>query len=195
MLNIIWAIMMAGSVILSFFTGNTEKCSLAAIEGAGEGVKLIISLCGSMCFWSGIMEIADKSGIIKIFSKLLSPVTKILFPRLKQGSAAMGAIVMNITANMFGMSNAATPLGLNAMKELQSLNHDKKTASDDMCTFVLINTASVQLIPATLIALRAASGSAEPTKIIVPIWITSVAVLLVALISGKIFKLFSKGNL
>lgn len=194
MLNTIWFIMVSLSLIISMLCGNAEKCALSAIEGAGEGIKLVLSLCGSMCFWSGIMEIAEKSGVINIFSNLLKPITKKLFPKLREGSEAMGAIVMNITANIFGMSNAATPMGLRAMEELQKLNDDKKTASSQMCTFVLINTASVQLIPTTLIALRSTYGSAEPTKIIVPIWITSVTVLLSALFFGAVFKHFSKGK-
>ena len=120
------------------------------------------------------------------------PFTKILFPNLKKNGEAMGAIVMNITANMLGMSNAATPLGIRAMEKLQKENQGRKKASHEMCTFVLINTASVQIIPTTLIALRSASGSAEPTKIIVPIWITSILVLCTALISAKILKIFSE---
>ena len=188
MMNYIWAGIMVVSIITSLFTGNIENVSLAAIDGAGEGFKLVLELCGVMCFWTGIMEIASKSGIINVLSKLLSPLTGLLFPKIPQKSKAMKAIVMNMTANILGMSNAATPLGLNAMRELNKLNNESKIASDDMCTFVVINTASIQLIPATLIAMRASALSNAPTQIILPIWITSSAALIVGLIAVKSFK-------
>lgn len=192
MLNYIWTGMVLISLIVSFFTGKFETCALSALEGAGEGVKLAISLCGVMCFWSGIMEIASKSGILKLLAKLLKPLTKFLFPEIKQESDAMQAIVTNMTANILGMSNAATPLGLKAMEELQKLNKNKLRASKSMCMFVLINTASIQLLPTTLIALRTSFGSKFPTSIIVPIWITSATALTIAVISAKIFEKVTK---
>jgi len=192
MLNVIWSGLIIISLTVSFFTGTFEECSLAAIKGAGEGVTLVISLCGAMCFWSGIMEIASKSGVINILAFVMKPVTRLLFPKIKEGSEAMRAIVMNMTANILGMSNAATPLGLRAMDELQKLNKDKTRASKSMCMFVLVNTASIQLVPTTLIALRAAAGSNAPTEIIVPVWITSVIVLTIGVISIKFFEKVEK---
>lgn len=192
MLNYVWSAIVLFSLITSFFTGNFESCALSAIDGAGEGVKLAVSLCGVMCFWSGIMEIASKSGILKILTFALRPVTKILFPELKANSRAMQAVVTNMTANMLGMSNAATPLGLAAMEELQKINNNKNRASKSMCMFVLVNTASIQLIPTTLIALRASMGSASPTSIIVPIWVTSAIALTVAVALAKIFERITK---
>ena len=187
MMNYIWAAIMIISIVVSFFTGKFDAVSLAAIEGAGEGVKLVLELCGVMCFWTGIMEIAEKGGIVSALSRVLSPVTRLLFPKIPQKSRAMRAIVMNMTANILGMSNAATPLGLTAMHELQALSGGT-VASDEMCTFVVINTASIQLIPATLIALRASAGSAAPTEIMVPVWITSAAALTVGVTAAKIFE-------
>lgn len=184
MMNYIWAGIMLVSIITSVFTGNIEQVSLAAIDGAGEGVKLVLELVGVICFWTGIMEIASKSGLINALSRLLAPVTRFLFPKIPQNSRAMKAIVMNMTANILGMSNAATPLGLNAMRELRSLSN-MDTASDEMCTFVVINTASIQLIPATLIAMRASAGSEAPTEILLPVWITSAAALTVGIIMVK----------
>ena len=192
MLNYIWSGLILLSLVVSFFTGRFEQCSVAAIEGAGEGVTLAITLCGAMCFWSGIMEIASKSGMLNILTKLMKPITKFLFPTLSQQSPAMSAIVTNMTANILGMSNAATPLGLRAMEELQKLNTDKKRASRDMCMFVVLNTASIQLIPTTLIALRASMGSSAPTSIIVPIWITSALTLTIGVICAKIFEKVTK---
>lgn len=188
MLNYLWAAIMLTAIVTSFFTGRTEAVSAAAVSGATEGVKFVLELAGVMCFWTGLMAVAEKSRMIKIFSKLLSPVTRILFPDIDQKSAAMDSIVMNMTANMLGMSNAATPLGLAAMKELDKLNRSSKTASNAMCMFAVINTASIQIIPATLIAMRQAAGSASPTEIIVPIWITSLASVLAVVAAAKIFE-------
>ena len=192
MLNVIWSGLIIVSLIVSFFTGTFEQCSIEAIKGAGEGVTLTISLCGAMCFWSGVMKIASKSGVLDILAFIMRPITRLLFPKIKDGSEAMKAIVMNMTANILGMSNAAPPLGLRAMDELQKLNTDKKRASKSMCMFVLVNTASIQLIPTTLITLRAVSGSNAPTEIIVPIWITSIVALTIGVISIKIFEKVTK---
>ena len=188
MLNYIWPAMIIISVIVSFFTGNTENISTAALSGAADGVKLTIELCGAMCLWSGLMEIAERGGITDILSRILSPVIKFLFPNVKSGSRAAHAISMSMAANLLGMSNAATPLGLAAMAELQKTNRSQSSASDDMCMFVIINTASFQLIPATLIALRASCGSVSPAEIIVPIWITSSISLALGVLSAKVFQ-------
>ena len=188
MLNYIWPAMIITSVIVSFFTGNIENTCTAALSGAADGVKLTIELCGAMCLWSGLMEIAERGGITGIFSRILSPVIKLLFPNIKSGSRAAHAVSMSMAANLLGMSNAATPLGLSAMTELQKTNLSQTSASDDMCMFVIINTASFQLIPATLIALRASCGSASPTEIIAPIWLTSFISLSLGIISAKIFQ-------
>lgn len=180
------------SVIASFFTGKFESVSTAALSGAADGVRLTIELCGAMCLWSGLMEIAESGGVTKIFSTVLSPVIRFLFPDVRRGSKASHAISMSMVANLLGMSNAATPLGLAAMKELDKENRPCQSASDDMCMFVIINTASFQLIPATLIALRASCASSAPAEIILPIWITSFISLSFGVISAKIFARKSK---
>ena len=185
MLNYIWGIMIVLSVICGFLTGKIGDVSNALITGADDGVKMTISLMGVMCFWSGIMNIAEKSGVTEIIAKILKPVTKILFPKLKD-EKAINAIIMNMTANMLGLSNAATPLGLKAMKELNKYS-DGKTATDEMCMFIVINTASLQIIPATIIAMRQAAGSATPTDIIIPVWLCSICVITVGVVTAKIF--------
>jgi spore maturation protein A len=189
MLNIIWPVIMIFSIITAFFTGNAEAVASAAMTGAGDGVSFTIELLGIMCFWTGRMKIAEKCNLISVFAGFLRPITKLIFPDIRQNSPAMDAIVMNMTANMLGMSNAATPLGLRAMGELQKLSGDKKRASNSMCRFVIINTASIQILPATLIAIRSTAGSAAPSEIIVPIWITSVCAVLVGLLSSKAFEM------
>ena len=183
MLNYIWSVMIITSIITAFFTGRTDEVCSALMEGAGEGVTLTISLMGIMCLWTGIMNIAQSTGITEAVAKILSPLTKILFPKLKD-KRAKDAIIMNMTANMLGLSNAATPFGLKAMDELKRLS-DSKVASDEMCMFIVINTASIQLIPSTVIALR--QGAQTPTDIIIPVWICSICVVTVGILAVKIF--------
>ncbi len=187
MLNFIWAGMMLLSVITSFFTGKTTEVAAAAVTGTTDGVQLVIQLAGIMCFWGGLMSVAEKTGLINALAKLMRPLTKRLFPDVPSESPAMNAIIMNISANMLGMNNAATPLGLRAMSELDRLSQSRR-ASNAMCMFVTINTASVQLIPSTIIALRTAAGSACPSDIIVPVWFASAISLIAAVVSAKILE-------
>jgi spore maturation protein A len=139
------------------------------VKYAKVAVELAIGLIGIMALWLGLMKIAEEAGMVAVLSKFLKPVTTRLFPDVPADHPAMGAMLMNISANMLGLANAATPLGLKAMEELNKLNRKVGTATDAMCTFLVINTSSVQLIPATVIAIRAAAGSASPTEIIGPV--------------------------
>ncbi len=188
MLNYIWGGMILVSFVVSIFTGRIDETAKAAMDGAGAAVETCIGLLGVMCLWTGIAKIAENSGLTKIFAKLLRPVTRIIFPKLKPGSAALDAIVMNMVANLLGMGNAATPLGIKPMKELDRVNRHGSEASDEMCMFVVVNTASIQLIPATVIALRQASGSANPAEIVVPIWICSICAVIVGVTAAKLFQ-------
>lgn len=188
MLNYIWSGMIIISFITAVFTNRINDVTNAALEGAGSAVETCIGLLGAMCLWTGLSKVAEDSGLTRIFAKLLRPVTKILFPKLKCGSAALEAIVLNMVANLLGMGNAATPLGIKAMKELSALNTDKGTASDEMCMFVVINTASIQLIPATVIALRQGAGSLNPAEIIAPVWICSICAVTVGVTAAKLFQ-------
>lgn len=139
------------------------------VKYAKIAVELAIGLIGIMSLWLGLMKIAEQAGMVAVLAKFLKPVTTRLFPDVPPEHPAMGAMLMNISANMLGLANAATPLGLKAMEELNKLNKKLGTATDAMCTFLVINTSSVQLIPATVIAIRAAAGSASPTEIIGPV--------------------------
>ncbi len=188
MLNYIWGVMIVISLVTSLFTGRIEQTAAAAAAGAASAIDGCISLLGIMCLWTGIAKIGERAGIISVFSKILRPVTRVIFPKLKDGSPALSAIVMNIVANLLGMGNAATPLGIKAIKELDKLNRGRSTASDEMCMFVVINTASIQLFPATLISLRQSFGSANPGEVIVPVWIVSVCALFVGICIAKIFE-------
>ncbi len=188
MLNYIWGFMLLAAVICGLMTGRISAVGEAAIAGASEGATLVLGMLGVMCFWTGLMEVAEKSGVIRGVATLLRPLTRIIFPKLKKNDPAHGAIVMNMAANLLGMGNAATPLGLRAMRLLDERNGGKKRASNEMCLFVLINTASLQLLPTTLLLLRQTTGSSNPGEIIVPVWIVSVAALFVGIISAKLFQ-------
>lgn len=188
MLNYIWCAMIIGSFAISLICGKTDAVAVGATEGATAAVETCIGLLGVMCLWTGIAKIAEKSGLCDVFAKFLRPVTRLIFPRLGADSAAMRAIVMNMVANLLGMGNAATPLGIKAMKELDKINPNKGTASNEMCTFAVLNTASLQIIPATVIALRGMYGSKAPSEIIVPVWICSLCSLCVGLLAAKLFE-------
>ena len=174
MLNYIWSGMILVSIAVSFVNGTADKVCTAICEGAETGITLALGIAGIMAFWTGIMKIAEESGLVKIIAGLFRPVIGFLFPEAKKDSSVCGSVAMNMTANFFGMGNAATPLGLNAMKKLSGYS-SKGKASNSMCMLAVVNSASIQLIPSTLIAVRSAMGSAAPSEIIVPIWIVSVA--------------------
>ena len=188
MLNFIWAGMILVSFVVSIFTGKIEATTNGAMDGAKLAVETSIGLLGSMCLWTGLAKIAEKSGLVEIFAKVLKPITKVIFPKINPDSAAHRCIILNMVANLLGMGNAATPLGINAMKELDRLNKHKNTASNEMCMFVVINTASIQLIPSTVIALRQMYGSQNPSEIVSPVWICSICAVLVGVIAAKLFE-------
>ena len=160
MLNYIWFGMMFISVVVGIFTGNIDAVTDAAIDMSKTAVEIAIGLIGIMALWLGTMKIAEESGLIRILSKALRPITIRLFPEVPEDHPAIGSIVLNMAANILGLGNAATPMGLKAMEELQELNPKKDTATNAMCTFLAINTSSVQLIlPATVVALMGAAAN------------------------------------
>ena len=160
MLNYIWFGMMLIAVVVGAITGNIDAVTEAAISMAKTAVEIAIGLIGIMALWLGTMKIAEESGLIRIIARALRPITIRLFPNVPEDHPAIGSIVLNMAANILGLGNAATPLGLKAMKELQELNPNKDTATNAMCTFLAINTSSVQLIlPATVVALMGAASN------------------------------------
>jgi spore maturation protein A len=180
MLNYIWLAFVILAVVLGGINGKIEAVTKAAVDSAGSAVTIAIGLVGVMALWLGIMKIADDSGLLKAVARGLSPFMRRLFPEVPADHPAISSMVMNIAANMLGLSNAATPMGLKAMEELQKLNRSPGVATNAMCTFLTINTAGLQLIPATMVSLLASAGSREPTAIIG----TSVAAGASALVSG-----------
>ena len=160
MLNYIWFGMMFIAVIIGILTGNIDAVTQAAIDMAKTAVEIAIGLIGIMALWLGTMKIAEESGLIRIIARAIRPITIRLFPDVPENHPAIGSIILNMAANLLGLGNAATPLGLKAMEELQDLNPEKETATNAMCTFLAINTSSVQLIlPATVVALMGAAAN------------------------------------
>ena len=166
MLNYIWLGLMLISLIFGIITSNLKEVTDAAIEYAGIAVDISLGLIGIMAFWLGIMKIAEKGGIIKLISRALQPLAKALFPDIPKGHPAIGSMMMNVVANWLGLGNAATPLGLKAMEELQQLNPEKDTATNAQVIFLAINTASITFIPMTVIAIRTKLGAMNPFEII-----------------------------
>ena len=166
MLNLIWFFLLASGIVVAALNGHVEVVTEAALEAAKGAVKVCFDLIGIMALWLGIMKIAEKAGLIQSLARLLKPFLRRLFPSVPSDHPAMGAIILNLSANMLGLGNAATPFGMKAMQELQELNRDSPEASEAMCTFMALNTSCITLIPATIIGIRLAFSSANPTEIV-----------------------------
>ncbi len=182
MVSVIWVFLIFIAIIFSLLTGNIETINNGILTHAKSGMNLILEMMPLIILWTGIMKIAENSGLLNVFSRFLNPLLSKLFPSLKKDHKALGYIASNIAANMLGLGSAATPFGLKAMEELQKDNPKKDTATEAMITFLVLNTGGVTLIPTTVIALRIASGSANPTEII----ITSILATAVSSISGLV---------
>ncbi|MDO4536037.1 MAG: nucleoside recognition domain-containing protein [Clostridium perfringens] len=188
MINYIWFFIIASGIVFGIITGNGQVISNGIIESSDSATKFIISLVGIMCFWCGVMKVAEKSGLTAKIAKLLKPILKKLFRESSKSEEAMGAIIMNLTANMLGLSNAATPFGIKAMEELNNINNKKGTASNDMALFLVMNACCIQLIPSTVISIRAAAGSSNPAIIILPAIVSTATACIVGIICCKILQ-------
>ncbi|MTI65949.1 MAG: spore maturation protein [Firmicutes bacterium] len=188
MINYIWFFLIFIGIVVALFTGNIDIINTTIIEDTQQAVMFAIGLTGIMAVWLGLMNIANKSGLIKSFSKLLRPLTHILFPKIPKDHKALSLIIMNMVTNMFGAGNSATALGLKAMEEMNTLNKDKKTATNAMCMFLVINMSSVQLVPLTVLKIRADSGSSNPTEIIGTSLIATFISTIVGIISVKLLE-------
>ena len=188
MINYIWCGMIIIGILVGIVTGNIEAVSTAAIEWAETAVELSLGLIGVMALWLGLMKIAEEAGIVRGMGLLMKPIMVRLFPEVPADHPAMGSIVANIAANFFGLGNAATPLGIKAMQELQDLNENKEEASNAMVTFLAINTSSVTLISSSTIAYRSAAGAANPADIIAPTIIATTVSTVVAIVACKVLE-------
>ncbi len=193
MLNYLWALMIIVGVIYAVLTGNMETVTSAAINSAKEAVTLCITMCGVMSLWTGLMEVAQESGLITKMTKGISPFVTFLFPSLSKTEKAREYISINMISNILGLGWAATPAGLKAMDELKKLQNKTKTetltvATNEMCTFLVINISSLQLIPVNIIAFRSQYGSAMPTSIIGPGLLATFVSTMVAVIYCKVMQ-------
>ncbi|MBE6784339.1 MAG: spore maturation protein A [Ruminococcaceae bacterium] len=190
MMNYIWSFMLIFSFISAVFSGKMNLLSDAVINSGQDAINLIINLSGMMCLWGGIMKIAEKSGLTMKISKLLSPLFSLLYKNVKKDSKTAEAMSMNVTANLLGLGNAATPLGLEAMKRMQAENNDKTRATDDMIIFVVMNSAAMRLIPTTVATLRTQFGSENPMEIMPATWLSTLLSLCAGIITAKFFMKF-----
>ena len=192
MINFIWCGMIVIGIIVGTLTGNIEAVSTAAIEWAETAVELSLGLIGVMALWLGLMKIAEEAGIVRGMGLLMKPIMVRLFPEVPADHPAMGSIVANMAANFFGLGNAATPLGIKAMQELQDLNENKDEASNAMVMFLAINTSSITLISSSIIAYRSAAGAANPADVIGPTIIATAVSTTVAIIACKVLEKLPK---
>ena len=190
MLNYIWFGLMAIALVVAAFNGTAEQVTTGAVESAATAVQIALGLVGVMTLWLGMMRVAEAAGLVTLLGRALGPVLRWLFPEVPAGHPAAGAIVMAVAANMLGLNNAATPLGIKAMEELQSLNPDKDTATNSMVTLLAVTTSGVQLIPATMIGVLAAAGSGSPTVIIATSLLATAAGTIAAVAVAKLLQRF-----
>lgn len=188
MVNLIWVGLLLVGIIVAAATGRVEIVSQTALVSAQKAVEVAFELIGIMALWLGILRIAEDSGLMQLVAKMIRPFTRLLFPSIPSDHPAVSAMAMNISANALGLGNAATPFGLKAMQELQRLNPSKEEASDAMCTFLAINTSCITLLPATIIGIRVAAGSINPTEIVGPTIFATSCGMLVALTADLLWR-------
>lgn len=191
-MNYIFIFLIVFSFICAIFTGNIENYVQAIFSASKKAVEVSLSLIGIMAFWLGIVNIAKKSGLIDIFAKIIKKPLLFLFSDIKDNNEAISNIALNVSANALGLSNAATPFGIKAMEEMQKDNKEKSKATNSMCTFLAMNTAGFQIVPAAVIAILAASGMENPSMIIIPTLIVTSLAFVCAIFFAKILERFFK---
>ncbi len=193
MINKIWFFMIAFAVSFAATNGKLEALNREIFVSLKSSLDLCLGLLGSMMLWCGVLKVAEKAGLVERISQMIRPVIRFIFKDISDKGDAMGAIIMNVTSNMLGLGNAATPLGLKAMSELQKLNGKKDTATNAMCRFLVINSAPICIIPSTVISIRASLGSQNPGMIIIPSILSSAVAITVGVICCEILE--SKGGI
>lgn len=188
MINIIWFLILSTGIIIGMLTGKGDVLSKAVVSSTASAVELVVGLVGMMCLWCGIMKIAEKSGLTDKLANVLRPILKIIFKDAGKNPKAIADITMNLTANMMGLSNAATPFGIKAMEDMQKNNNEKDTASNDMALFLVLNAACIQFLPTTVISIRAAYNSENPAIIIVPAIIATGTAAILGVVYCKILQ-------
>lgn len=187
MLNGVFGAMLLMGLVIGALSGRMQEVTEALLGQPTKAVELTLTLLGNVCLWSGLMKIAEAAGLSRALSRLLSPISRLLFGGLRQNGRAMGLITLNVAANILGLGNAATPLGIAAMQAIEKEQRYPDTATDDMCMFVTLNTASLQIIPTTAALLRAAAGSAAPMEILPAVWLSSALSLTAGLLAVRLY--------
>jgi spore maturation protein A len=182
MINTVWFLLIFISVFTAAATGKINLLSETVFQSATGAIQFTIGLAGAIAFWSGILKVAEASGITETLARAFQPIFARLFPRLIRYKSILGLISMTVTANLLGLGNVATPLGLKTMEELQKLNREQERASDEMCTFMILVLGGLSLLPTTLIAIRARAGSGNPNLILIPVFVVSLIATLTGLI-------------
>jgi spore maturation protein A len=190
MLNYIWFGLMAIALVVAAVNGTADAVTKGAVDSASAAVQISIGLIGIMTLWLGIMRIAEAAGLVSLVGRALAPVLRWLFPEVPAAHPAAGAVVLAVAANMLGLNNAATPLGIKAMEELQTLNPDKDTATNAQVTFMAVTTSGVQLVPVTIIGVLAAAGSTAPTAIIAPTIVATFIGTMAAVAAARLLQRF-----
>ena len=186
MLNILWPIFLIISIIYAIVCDRISEVNNSIFNSTKLAVEIAISMVGTICLWNGIMEVASKTKIVKHLIKILNPILKKIFPDIKKGDKVYDEITMNIIANIMGLGNAATPLGLKAMNSMQKNNKEKDRLTNSMAIFIVLNTASIQIIPTTVISIRNSLGSKNPVAMIIPVWIATLCAAIAAITISKI---------
>jgi spore maturation protein SpmA len=186
-INVIWLYLILTSIVVAAYTGRMDAVTKASFDAAKNAVTLAITLVGAMALWLGIMKVAEQGGLMLIVSQAIRPLMTRLFPEVPAEHPAMSAMIMNIAANMVGLGNAATPMGIKAMAELDKLNHEKGTATNAMCLFLAINTSNVSVLPLGVIAVRAAAGASDPGSILIPTFVATSCSTIAGIVAAKLF--------
>ncbi len=187
-MNIVFVLLFVAAAIAGAVKGDVKAVGQGAFDGAAQGVTLAIGLIGVMALWLGLLKIAEKAGLVDKLARLVRPIFRPLFPGVPDGHPAISAMLLNIAANMLGLGNAATPFGIKAMEELEKLNPNPGTATNAQALFVAINTASLSLVPTTVIALRASAHSSDPAGILLPTLASTLCALIIAIVSAKLLE-------
>lgn len=187
MMNYIWAVILLISIAYSLLTGNLPSLGNALTESSKEAVEFVFGLCGIMAMWSGLMEIAERTGLINSLSKILLPFTKLLFPKQKDPET-LSSIIMSFMSNIFGAGNSSTVFALRTMEKLDAHNHSSPIASNDMCTFAVVNMAFAPIFPVMAVQIRSDLGSADPYSIVVPSIITAALTIIASILACKFFE-------
>ena len=189
-MGMIWMVLVVTAVIAAALEGNLGALSPAVMEGASSAIRLALSLAGALCLWSALAKLMEKAGALRGLARVMRPVFRRLFPQASRDETAMGYLCANVSANLLGLGNAATPMGIAAVKRMQELAHTR-TATDEMCRLIVMNTASIQLLPTTVAAVRASLGAAAPFDILLAVWVTSALSVTAGLLAARLLRRFS----